>query len=412
MIVPISPFNRDCSHSCCRWPWVNIDIARIMLLGLFLVLYLFFGAAVFSALERPSELEAHERWNKKLADFEQEHSVSLEDLHVLLKDYEEANSAGVWVHGQTTFWDFPGALCFVATVISTIGYGLAAPTTTFGRIFLIFFGLIGCAAAILFFNLFLERIITLIAYTLSKCHEQKFRNSKQSVATSHLTTQPGGTASGQKGWKPSVSHATLILVVVCLLLGCAASGVYSAVEGWNYWESIYFCFVTFTTMGFGDMVSGQREYFKASWYYQIANILAIFFGVCCTYSLSNLIAIMMKGMLNWILDKVLFLNCRSETMCLNVEESYSQQLSNTSSCFSQHWSCHVVKLSKDECKCAGSAIQTVCQSEMHVTEVNVICKEVSRHNLTENSLHVTSDCSLCQDNSLPIGGISIINDYM
>lgn len=92
-----------------------------MLLGLFLVLYLFFGAAVFSALERPSELEAHERWNKKLADFEQEHSVSLEDLHVLLKDYEEANSAGVWVHGQTTFWDFPGALCFVATVISTIG---------------------------------------------------------------------------------------------------------------------------------------------------------------------------------------------------------------------------------------------------------------------------------------------------
>ncbi|KAF5900580.1 calmodulin, partial [Clarias magur] len=86
-------------------------------------------------------------------------------------------------------------------------------------------------------------------------------------------------------------------------IGCAASGVYSAVEGWNYLESIYFCFVTFTTMGFGDMVSGQREYFEASWYYQIANVLAIFLGVCCTYSLSNLIAIMIKAILNWILGK-------------------------------------------------------------------------------------------------------------
>lgn len=127
MIVHTPQSTRHSSPCCCRWPWINIDIARIVLLGSVLVLYMFFGAAVFSALERPSELEAYKIWDEKLADFAQEHSVSLEELHVLLMDYEEANNAGVWVHGQRTFWDFPGALCFVATAISTIGKFIKDP---------------------------------------------------------------------------------------------------------------------------------------------------------------------------------------------------------------------------------------------------------------------------------------------
>ncbi|KAI5099080.1 potassium channel subfamily K member 13-like, partial [Silurus meridionalis] len=345
---------------CCRWPWVNIDFARIVLLGLLLVLYMFFGAAVFSALERPLELEAYKIWDEKLAEFAQEHSVSPEDLHDLLKDYEEANNAGVWMQGQRMFWDFRGALCFVATVISTIGkqlicspktqrkyfamplvkcakcslviehafvsdfisklltetvlyyvslrsfgYGLAAPTTTNGRIFLIFFGLIGCSAAILLFNLFIERVITLITYVLSRCHEQKMSNKSQGAAASNLTTQPGGTTSGQEDWKPSVYHVTLIMLAVCFLVACTASGLYSAVEDWSYLESMYFCFVTFSTMGFGDMVSGQEMPEEASCFYQVVNVLAIFLGVGCAYTLFNLIAIMIKAMLNWILGKVL-----------------------------------------------------------------------------------------------------------
>ncbi|KAI5625578.1 potassium channel subfamily K member 13-like, partial [Silurus asotus] len=346
----------------CRWPWVNIDFARIVLLGLFLVLYMFFGAAIFSALERPLELEAYKIWDEKLAEFAQEHSVSPEDLHDLLKDYEEANNAGVWMQGQRMFWDFRGALSFVATVISTIGgylqlylqctfytsqafildkkvldafirftesdnlkellflcdfyiylyfpgYGLAAPTTTNGKIFLIFFALIGCSAAILLFNLFIERILTFITYVLSRCHEQKMSNSSQGVAASNLTTQPGGTTSGQEDWKPSVYHVTLIMLAVCFLVACTASGLYSVVEDWGYLESMYFCFVTFSTMGFGDMVSGQEMPEEASCFYQVVNVLAIFLGVGCAYTLFNLIAIMIKAMLNWILGKVLCLCC-------------------------------------------------------------------------------------------------------
>lgn len=252
---------------------------------------------------------------------------------------------------------------------------------------------------------------------LRRCLQKQLGNSSQTAATSHLSTQSGGTANGQEDWKPSVYHAALILMAVCFLVACATSGLYSAVEGWSYLESLYFCFVTFSTMGFGDMVSAQQERYEASWFYQIINTLVTFFGVCCTYSLLNLIAIMIKAMLNWILGKLLCLKCCSETgscfMCIKVEESFPLPI--TSSCFSQHWRCHVVKLSRGECRCTSSVLQTVCQSEMHVTEKNVICEDkVSKDNVTEISLPVTSSCPLCQHNSLPevMGGIAMLNNYL
>lgn len=75
MLVHTPQPTRGSGSGCCRWPWVNIDMVRIVFLGLVLVLYMFFGAAVFSALERPSELEAHKIWTEKQEDFAQEHSV-------------------------------------------------------------------------------------------------------------------------------------------------------------------------------------------------------------------------------------------------------------------------------------------------------------------------------------------------
>lgn len=296
-----------------------------------------------------------------------------------------------------------------------IGYGASAPTTIAGKIFLIFFGLIGCSAAILLFNLFLERVITLIAYVFHRCYKEKLWSSRQTAATSQPKAQEGGTACGNEIWKPSLYHVTLILMAVCFLVACSASGLYSAVEGWSFLESMYFCFVTFSTIGFGDMVSGH----DANCFYQIANILVIFFGVCCTYSLLTLIAFMIKAMLNWILCKVLCLNCCSEAglkkhkcvqICCScfmrpkVEES--RQLPKAASCFSQHWSCHVVKLSTGECRCAASVLQTVCQGEMHITEKKVICEhKVSQDHTTENSLHITS---------LPevMGGVAMLDNYL
>uniref|UniRef100_A0A9J8DKP5 Potassium channel domain-containing protein n=2 Tax=Cyprinus carpio TaxID=7962 RepID=A0A9J8DKP5_CYPCA len=352
-------FRKGCG---CIWSHINIDFARILLLWFAIVFYALFGAAVFSALERPSELEAHCKWNRQLAEFVQDHRVSSEDLRELLGHYEEAIAAGIRMEARRPRWDFSGAFYFVATVASTIGFGMAAPATLNGKIFLIFYGLIGCAATILFFNLFLERMITLITFLARRCRKQK---SKRHIVP-NLNTQPEH-GDEQEDWKPSVYYVTLILATVAIVVNCGASGLYSAMEDWSYLESMYFCFVAFSTMGFGDMVSGQKAHYEARWVYQIANSLMIILGVSCTYSLFSVTAIIIKQMLNWILAKLFSLHCcRSRGCCsitsLKVKEPANQQIQNTSN---HQGTCHVVKASlpsKTKCMCASTAVETVCQS--------------------------------------------------
>ncbi|XP_051535655.1 potassium channel subfamily K member 13 [Myxocyprinus asiaticus] len=351
---------------------INFDVARIFLLLLVIVLYTLFGAAVFSALERPSEMEAHRKWNRQLAEFVQDHQIPTEELCELLGHYEEAIAAGIRMEPRRTRWDFSGAFYFVATVVSTIGFGMAAPATLNGKIFLIFYGLIGCATTILFFNLFLERMITLITFLTRMCCKHKH---KKRQIVSHLNTEPEDI-DGHGDWKPSVYYVTLILAALAFLINCGASGLYSAMEEWSYLESMYFCFVAFSTMGFGDMVSGQKAHYEDRWVYQIANSLTILLGVSCTYSVFNLTSVIIKQMLNWILAKLCSLcHCsyqdgEDEPCCctktgLEVKVPVNQQIQNTA----RHHS-HVVKASlpsMSKCKCASAAIEVICHSGMQCT---------------------------------------------
>lgn len=107
--------------TCCFPVDMNEDNARFGLLAALILVYLLCGAAVFSALERPSELRAHRRWEQQLEDFTQQHQIGLEALRVLLRQYEEANVAGIRVDTLRPRWDFSGAFYFVGTVVSTIG---------------------------------------------------------------------------------------------------------------------------------------------------------------------------------------------------------------------------------------------------------------------------------------------------
>ncbi|KAM6979979.1 potassium channel subfamily K member 13a [Aplochiton taeniatus] len=299
---------------CCGFGAVNEDNARFLMLALLIVVYLLCGAAVFSALEHPLEKHAKERWAQRFESFTQDHNLNRSDVEIFLRYYEEANVAGIRVDTLRPRWDFTGALYFVATVVSTIGFGMTTPATVGGKIFLVLYGLIGCASTILFFNLFLERIITVLAFILKSCHELQHR--RQGVLPHD--GRRGGPRQGDRegdslaGWKPSVYYVMLILCLAAVVISCCASAMYSAVEGWAYVDSLYFCFVAFSTIGFGDMVSSQRaEYGENQTAYRLANFLFLVLGVCCIYSLFNVISIVIKQTLNWLLRKLDILCCRS-----------------------------------------------------------------------------------------------------
>ncbi|XP_041808930.1 potassium channel subfamily K member 13 isoform X3 [Chelmon rostratus] len=281
---------------------MNEDNARFCLLAGLILLYLLCGAAIFSALEHPFELRARRLWKQQLDNFTQRYKVNLGALHTLLRQYEEANGAGIRVDALRPRWDFSGAFYFVGTVVSTIGFGMTTPATIAGKIFLIFYGLIGCAATILFFNLFLERIITMLAYIMRWCHERRLRCAGVGVVSSR--EESSGEEDSLEGWKPSVYYVMLILGVASVVIACSASTLYSSMENWSYVDSLYFCFVAFSTIGFGDLVSSQRQQYESQEAYRLGNCLFILMGVCCIYSLFNVISIIIKQTLNWIVGKL------------------------------------------------------------------------------------------------------------
>ncbi|XP_029703913.1 potassium channel subfamily K member 13 [Takifugu rubripes] len=292
---------RRTAAGCCSRVSMNEDNARFCLLAGLILLYLLCGAAIFSALEHPSELRARHLWRQQLDNFTQRYRVDLDALQTLLRQYEEANGAGIRVDTLRPRWDFSGAFYFVGTVVSTIGFGMATPATIAGKIFLIFYGLIGCAATILFFNLFLERIITMLAYIMRWCHERRLRFAGVGVAS---RDESSGEEDSLEGWKPSVYYVMLILGLASVLIACSASTLYSSMENWSYVDSLYFCFVAFSTIGFGDLVSSQRQRYESQEAYLLGNYLFILIGVCCIYSLFNVISIIIKQTLNWMVGKM------------------------------------------------------------------------------------------------------------
>ncbi|XP_074091618.1 potassium channel subfamily K member 13 [Macrotis lagotis] len=306
-----------CQGCCCCWSagHLNQDNARFLLLAALIVLYMLCGAAVFSAIERAQECRAKEQWKEKLLNFSLTHNLSLEEIQDFLRDYEDATAAGIRIGDSRPRWDFTGAFYFVGTVVSTIGFGMTTPATVGGKVFLIFYGLIGCAGTILFFNLFLERLITVIAYIMKSFHERQLK--KKGVLQSD-NQRGSGTSEGDStvGWKPSVYYVMLILCMASLIISCCASAMYTPIEGWTYFDSLYFCFVAFSTIGFGDLVSSQNAQYESQGLYRFGNFIFILMGVCCIYSLFNVIAILIKQSVNWILKKMECHYCQCQRKAL------------------------------------------------------------------------------------------------
>ncbi len=185
---------------------------------------------------------------------------------------------------------------------------MTTPRTIPGKILLIFYGFLGCAGAFLFFNLFLERIITFLAFILRSIHERDLRRKGlMSPDTKGRRGSQGSEDDSLDSWKPSVYWVMLILFMGACVIACCASAMYQPVENWSYFECIYFCFVAFATIGFGDYVVSQQADYDFVYFYRFGNFIFLVVGCCCIYSLFNVTSIVIKQFLNWLIRR---LNCR------------------------------------------------------------------------------------------------------
>ncbi|XP_041785102.1 two pore potassium channel protein sup-9 [Anopheles merus] len=194
--------------------------------------YLLIGAAVFDALESETEKK---RW-KALSAIENvlitRYNISSEDFKVIETVIMKSEP-----HKAGQQWKFSGAFYYATTVLTTIGYGHSTPTTVSGKIFTMCYAAIGIPLGLVMFQSIGERVNRLSSVIV---HAIKTSfNCKKAIA----------------------SEVDLILVVTTLSSLTIAGGAaaFSKFEGWSYFDSVYYCFITLTTIGFGDMVALQKD---------------------------------------------------------------------------------------------------------------------------------------------------------
>ncbi|XP_068624716.1 two pore potassium channel protein sup-9-like [Battus philenor] len=227
--------------------------------------YLLIGAAVFDALESPTERRRFEVLQTIESMLIRKYKISDEDFRVMetivLKS--EPHKAGQQ-------WKFTGAFYYATTVLTTIGYGHSTPSTVGGKLFTMFYAIVGIPLGLIMFQSIGERVNRLSSVIIKAL--KRTMNCNQT----------------------SASEVDLICVVTTLSSLTIAGGAaaFSKFEGWSYFDSVYYCFITLTTIGFGDMVALQKDNAlnrKPS--YVMFALIFILFGLAIVAACLNLLVL-------------------------------------------------------------------------------------------------------------------------
>ncbi|XP_029981756.1 potassium channel subfamily K member 17-like [Sphaeramia orbicularis] len=240
-----------------------LNLARvpsILMLGVVYVFYVLIGGVVFWKLE--GDLGRKDLsvllTNKKqlLAKYTCLNQQGLEDVAGVVN---AASKAGLSLKGNYTtdgFWKFTSSALFAATVVTTIGYGNISPSTTAGQIFCVFFAVFGIPLNIVVLNR-VGKYMLAIERNISDFLQGKTGRRMCTRFFVHLVSYLSG----------------IVLFFIVPMI------VFQQQEGWTHAQAIYFCFITLSTIGFGDFVADSNPDKNYPEWYSILMATWIFFGL-------------------------------------------------------------------------------------------------------------------------------------
>ncbi|XP_041035793.1 potassium channel subfamily K member 1-like [Carcharodon carcharias] len=207
------------------------------------MVYVLFGTIVFSAIELPWEIKMREELEAMKFRFLRRHGCLVEvELDAFLRTVLDASNYGVSALRNVSDdqnWDLPSSLFFVSTVLTTTGYGHSVPFTSGGKAFCMLYSVLGIPITFLLLTSLVQRLMFYV----------------HRVPINYIHTQ-WGLSLPLVAW----IHALVIgsIVVSCFFL-IPAIAIMAMENDWDYLQSLYFCFISLSTIGLGNYVPGKSS---------------------------------------------------------------------------------------------------------------------------------------------------------
>ncbi|KAJ7361926.1 hypothetical protein OS493_014573 [Desmophyllum pertusum] len=244
------------------------DTKRLICLATLLGIYLLSGAVVFQVLENENDKLEIQQLNSVKKFFLGKHNMTPEDFDFLVEKVENAvkhRCGGDPDQWCTSRWTYYASVYFTWSVVTTVGYGHLAPSTVGGRVFCMVFALFGIPLNLMVLRHIGDRVNQLIGYVHFLVETKLLKRETQPVTTRTLL------------W-------TLLVLLVMLFVGAF---LYLQKEEWNFLEGVYFCFITFSTIGFGDLVpnGGQAPTDVGNIIMELLRAVVVLLGVSMFFSI-------------------------------------------------------------------------------------------------------------------------------
>nr|XP_022907832.1 TWiK family of potassium channels protein 18-like [Onthophagus taurus] len=234
------------------------------------------------------------------------------EVNATLLSFQETVSVEAKDHGYSgknktaKMWTVSGAFLYSLTVITTIGYGNIVPKTDWGKITTIVYAIIGMPLFLLYLSNIGDIMARSFKWLYATCclckgcpsvSQRRLEREKRRREVLEMATfqQIDSEMSESSSWKdkdvhldgytpedgedyaPSIAtsdnlteesfdtQTVTVPVLICLaiMVGYILSGawLFSSYEhDWGMLNACYFCFISLSTIGFGDFVPGDEIY--------------------------------------------------------------------------------------------------------------------------------------------------------
>ena len=269
-------------------------------------IYIVLGGCLFSFIEEPHRLKTCTQNGNILQDFlianENSTDYRVEAVRNLLNtshdnpmsDNMSASKINISIfnyqgscQNSLEKWSLCNSMFYCLTIITTIGYGNKAPRTKLGKIITIPYALLGFSIVFVFVSMCtvkMKRNLDLFARRIDGIFGfGKLEVIEDPVTESQELQGEGSSKTPETSPAPSHKARSIFFLLYFTIHFLIPAIIFSKMENWDFFTSLYFVFITLSTIGFGDYTPDFEKSgnYSRKYFYQVMTctwILVSIFG--------------------------------------------------------------------------------------------------------------------------------------